>query len=197
MYKLYLEFIMNDCILYGLIHLFIGIPMLILMIISYQWLIRLEKNTKCDCSKNYRRTYLRTILFIWILTTISYIIYTWTLLYSNNCVITYEMKVPEWLIIPRFVFMILVLIYLVFVFQYIRLLKARNCECAMQNQVGDEIIRIHASVIIYLIIISVLLVLFTVATLFSLLRKNKIDDFKLNKKEKVVKSLKTKKSKKI
>jgi len=190
---------MNDCILYGLIHFLIGIPMLILMIISYLWLIKLEKNAKCDCSKNYRRTYLRTILFIWILTSVSYIIYTWTLLYSNNCDIRNVPKAPKWLFIPRTIFMILVVIYLVFVFQYIKLLKARNCECAMVNQSGDEIIRIHATIVIYFIIISVLLVLFTLVTLFMVLRndKNKLDVSNIDKKEKVIKSLKTKKSKKF
>ena len=135
---------MKYCVLLGISQAVVTIPFLLLMIFIYRWLHLLDESKDCECSNDFRRKYLRWFMLAWIIWTFLYAVYVWyQVITKYGCSKDPDISMNRWV---SLVIGIIVILYIVFAFQYIKLLKNRDCKCATKG-FGDEFLIIHASII--------------------------------------------------
>ena len=160
--------LMNYCLLLGITQAVITVPILLMMIFIYRWLHLLDESKDCECSDDFRRKYIRWFMLAWIIWILLYAVYVWYQVitkYSCSKFPTFVMN--RWV---SLVIGILVILYIVFAFQYIKLLKNRDCKCATKG-IGDELLTIHASILTAVYALAFLMILIIPIILFLVIRK--------------------------
>lgn len=142
------------------------IVLLILVMAVIMWLEKLQRNKECECSKDWKRTYILhflSFLFIWNICTGSYSLYH---MYTSQCQGSAVVPLP--ITILKVVFIGSFILYLVFSYLYAKSLQSKSCSCAMQG-IGYRMMQIHmflATILLLLpFIIPILILLVTIAYL--------------------------------
>jgi len=112
------------------------------------WIYNVSRDTKCTCAKNWRRVYILLFPMISFVT----MILLMTQLHGGGF-----NHISGLVVIPLFVGWI---IFYVFSIQYISGLKRLNCDCAIKDKSGDNVLIaysvIHMSIIIIAFISMIL-----------------------------------------
>lgn len=119
---------------------------IVLYFITFNWVIMLDK-TKCECSKNWKRDFIKYFLLTMIIYLIcSFIYITLSKVYNLPFFNVFE-------IISK-IFYILEIFYIIVVFIYIKDLKKR-CKCS--QSVERDITEIYSTIDVILFIITIFL----------------------------------------
>lgn len=128
------------------------IAVMIIQAILYLWIVswifNVSRDPKCKCAKNWRRVY----ILVYPMLSFLAMILLMTRLHAGAFA-----HISGLLVVPLFVGWIL---FYVFAIQYISGLKRQNCDCAIKDKSGDNVLIaysvIHMSVIIIAFISMIL-----------------------------------------
>lgn len=142
----------------------IFVIMLFLVTAVIVWLERLERDKGCTCAQDWKRTYILrflSFLFIWNVANGSFLLYH---MYQSKCQSWLSKNNPI-IHVLRILFAFGFITYLILSYMYAKMLRDRDCKCAM-NGTGYQLMRLHlllSSVILLSpVILPVLLVLITI-----------------------------------
>jgi hypothetical protein len=125
---------------FSIILMFVIVVQLALYIWVVVWIYKVSKDKTCTCAKNWRR------LYIVIFPIISFLM----VIPMNLMPESYYYLTP-WLQFPEVIGWIL---FIVFAFQYIHVLKKMKCECAIKDKSGDNALLTMSIVQIVLYVLS-------------------------------------------
>lgn len=129
----------------SIVSIIFSVLFLVLFAFVYMWIVRLEK-TGCECSKDWRRTFIKVYAIIILVMVVIEIFF----------------KLPE---VIGVIYAILSLVFIIVVFQYIHELKRIKCECSesktrdileIVNYIQIAVVSLFALVIIFKFITTVL-----------------------------------------
>lgn len=145
---------------------FIFVIMLFLVTAVVVWLERLQRDKGCICAQDWKQAYILrflSFLFVWNVANGSFLLYH---MYQSKC--QSRLSVNPIIQVLRILFAIGFIAYLILSYMYAKMLRDRECKCAM-NGTGYQLMRIHlllSSVILLSpIILPVLLILITIGVL--------------------------------
>jgi RsiW-degrading membrane proteinase PrsW (M82 family) len=140
---------------------FITLPILALKSAILAWFLKLKSMNDCNCSQDWRRTYMQWYFTVAIAYTIFYLLY--------NLITGCKKKTGVLLLIDG-VLLIAAVIYIILAFQYLTFLKEQKCECATKGH-GDELLRAHAIFYILVLCLAMFLpigfVAFTIGRIYA------------------------------
>lgn len=140
------------------------ITLLYIVKIVIVWLENLQRNKECACSQDWKRTYILrflSFLFVWNIATGSILLHQ---LYQGKCASVPSLSNNLIYAVLRAAFGIGFVIYLVTAYIYARMLRDRDCKCAM-NGAGYKWMRfllfLYAIIMLSPFIIPLLIIFIT------------------------------------
>lgn len=141
--------------------------MVALYIYTFLWINRIsQKSQNCDCSKDWRRSYLY-FYFIYVL-----VFFTINTLYmfSHGC--SRNFAPPFVMVLLSGGGFVLALLFIISAFQYVKLLKTRQCTCATKDH-GDNVLTALAIIQTVIMTVSILMTIFMLFVVVSLVQSLK------------------------
>lgn len=152
----------NYCKMVAIGNVFVTFPLIVIMVLIYRWLHLLDTSNTCECSQDFRRKYLRWFMLVWIVVTVCMLAYFWyQAWFVYNCQPFQKPMLYSWIQATMIWF---VGTYVIAALQYLKILKERKCECALQGM-GDDLLRFHAYLYIALFAITILAIIMIIGLL--------------------------------
>ena len=126
---------------------------IVLYFITFSWIIMMEK-TNCECSNNWKRTFIKTYVILMILGMILFSILYITHFMNFMTVIT--TKYSNVINILKYGMFISEIVYIIIVFLYIQDLIKGKCNCS--NSLNREITLIYKIVDVIIMILSLIFI---------------------------------------
>lgn len=147
-----------------LFYLLVGIPIFVLYVYTFVWVHRISQQSgNCECSNNWRRTFLY-VYFIYVL--IFFIANTIYILSHGCSTFTDPPVIMQLLSIAG---LILNVLFIISALQYVKLLKRRKCACATQGH-GHHVLTALAIIQIITLAVVTLITLYAVFVIIVLIR---------------------------
>lgn len=149
----------------------ISVIILFVIMTIILWLEKLRKSKDCECSKDWKRTYILgflSFLFVWNATFGSYTIYR---SYVNKCSNGIGVF-SSGLVVPATLLLVGMVAYIVVSYLYAKHLQDSACACAMKDK-GYNFMRIYTVFITTLLLMPFLLpiLLVLIAAIWLIIRK--------------------------
>lgn len=147
-----------------------SIVLLFVIMTIVLWLEKLRKSKECDCSKDWKRTYILgflSFLFVWNLLFGSYTLYR---SFVNKCNDP-KILAPGLLVAGVLLFAGMIL-YIATSYMYAKKLQESSCACAMKDK-GYQFMRIYTILITAILLTPILLpiLLLLITAIFLVVRK--------------------------
>lgn len=144
---------------FSTILILVAVVQIALYIWVVTWMHKISKDERCTCAKNWRR------LYIIIFPLISFL-----MLIPMNFVPESYARWKNYYALPETVGWI---VFAVFAFQYLSLLKRMKCECAIKDKSGDNALLTMSVIQVAFYGIAFIAIIMFMAIMFYNLMKNK------------------------
>lgn len=129
------------------------IGMMTLSVFIVAWLDKLKRTNDCQCAQNWKQEYIlqfMNFLILWNIAFGTLVIYD---MYQSGCKNRNPYGIPG--LIFRMFVGIGFFIYLFLAYYYTKMLKEKQCTCAMKDK-GYKILKIHASISVAFLVFSLM-----------------------------------------
>lgn len=133
----------------------------VLVLGVFLWLDKLHKSKDCECSADWRRSFLRKFLAFYMVILLGNAVYMVYHMFSTSCG---RIPKPIWLNVVKAITGFLTILYVIFAIQYLQKLKEKKCDCA-RSGFGDEMLIAHVSFILTMLGVAVLVIFGTILIL--------------------------------